>query len=73
MQTALYTSKAKQHRHYYCLLCLGQCWSDPPLVMIEIMVGSGGDGGGNLVDLIALIADLKRLKVSLCLIHVITF
>ena len=41
--------------------------------MIEIMVGSDGGGGGNLVALIALIADLKRLKVSLCLIHVITF
>ena len=55
---ALYSSKAKQHKLYYCLLCLGQCQSDPPLVMIEIMVG----GGGNLVALIALICRSRKAE-----------
>jgi hypothetical protein len=40
--------------------------------MMEIMVGSGGGGIGSLVALMAVIDDLRRLKVSLCLIHDIT-
>ena len=40
---------------------------------MAIIVGSGGGGVDGLVALIALMADLRRLNVILCLIQVITF